>query len=157
MLSSGRVVCVRVRVCRLEEGDEMTQYPTNEETVVLVLGVLQDLILERPPARDEALEVCLACATHEDEDVRGKAIRLIANRLHPVKHLTERIEAYARDGLGRGRELGDKALEEAKALAESEASVKEERDAEGVPEDVDADAEEPKEDEQRVEEEGSSR
>ena len=148
------VVWRAIRVmCRLEEGDEMTQYPTNEETVVLVLGVLQDLILERPPARDEALEVCLACATHEDEDVRGKAIRLIANRLHPVKHLTERIEAYARDGLGRGRELGDKALEEAKALAESEASVKEERDAEGVPEDVDADAEEPKEDEQRVEEE----
>ena len=32
-------------MCRLEEGDEMTQYPTNEETVVLVLGVLQDLIL----------------------------------------------------------------------------------------------------------------
>ena len=115
-------------MCRLEEGDD--KFPRTDETTVLVLSVLQDIILERPPARDDALEVCLACAMHEDESVRGRAIRLIANRLYPVKYLTKRIEAYATAGLERGRESGERALEEALENIQREKDAKEAKEQE---------------------------
>lgn len=129
-------------MCRLEQGDETAKFPNTEETVVLVLGVLQDIILERPPARDDALEVCLACATHSDEAVRGRAIRLIANRLYPVKYLTERIEAYATECLERGRDMGEQALEEALAQIENERRVKEEKSLEKTVDEPGGDEEE---------------
>ena len=133
-------------MCRLDtstDGEEdAAKFPTTEETVTLILSVLQDIILERPPSREDALELCLECATCSDEAVRGKAIRLIANRLHPVKHLAQNIEAYAKAGLERGRTVGLKALEDAKALVEREAAVKEEDVADevddGANEDTDA-------------------
>jgi len=118
-------------MCRLDTGsedgeDDTAKFPTTEETVTLILSVLQDIILERPPSREDALELCLECATCNDEAVRGKAIRLIANRLHPVKHLAQNIEAYAKAGLERGRTIGLQALEDAKALVQRDAAVKEE-------------------------------
>lgn len=123
------VVWESIRImCRLvdnSEGEE-SKFPTSDETVALALSVLQDVTLERPPARAEALKVCLECATCSDESVRGKAIRLIANRLHPVKHLTDDIESYAKESLQRGREIGEKSLVEAKELVERAAAVKRE-------------------------------
>jgi hypothetical protein len=117
-----RMMC---RLVEYSEGEE-SKFPTSDETVALALSVLQDVTLERPPARAEALKVCLECATCSDESVRGKAIRLIANRLHPVKHLTDDIESYAKESLQRGREIGEKSLVEAKEIVERAAAVKRE-------------------------------
>lgn len=41
----------------------------------------------------------LGAAVHEDEDLRGKAIRLTGNRLLPVPFLAPRIEAFAHEHL----------------------------------------------------------
>ena len=130
-------------MCRLKSAltdEDEGKFPKTDETVTLILSVLQDIILERPPARNKALELTCKLATEalSDEVVRGKAIRLIANRLHPVKHLAHDIESYAKEGLNRGRSMGAEALRDAKRLVEIEAAVKEEAEVE---KDKDANAE----------------
>jgi hypothetical protein len=49
--------------------------------------------LEMYYADDKCL--CLQCTVHESDDVRAKAIRLVANKLYPLTYVAQTIEEFA--------------------------------------------------------------
>ncbi|XP_017247207.1 uncharacterized protein LOC108218671 isoform X2 [Daucus carota subsp. sativus] len=63
------------------------------------LSTVWSLILLRPPTRDVCLKIALQSAVHHLEEVRMKAIRLVANKLYPISSLTQNIEDYAKEML----------------------------------------------------------
>lgn len=69
------------------------------ERVTQGLGAVWSLILGRPNNREACLGIALKCAVHSQDDIRGKAIRLVANKLFQLSYITESIEQYARSML----------------------------------------------------------
>ncbi|XP_042050087.1 uncharacterized protein LOC121795614 isoform X2 [Salvia splendens] len=63
------------------------------------LSAIWSLILLRPPIRDACLQIALKSAVHQLEEVRMKAIRLVANKLYPLSTISGRIEDFAKDML----------------------------------------------------------
>ncbi|OEL35514.1 Symplekin [Dichanthelium oligosanthes] len=73
------------------DGDRVTQG----------LGTVWSLILGRPPLRHACLDIVLKCAIHSQDEVRGKAVRLVAKRLYDLTYATEKIEQFATESLVR--------------------------------------------------------
>lgn len=73
----------------IREGDRVTQG----------LGSLWSLILGRPHDRQAFLDIALKCAVHPKDDVRAKAIRLVANKLYVINYISEKIEEFATNKL----------------------------------------------------------
>ncbi|XP_077220327.1 symplekin isoform X2 [Tasmannia lanceolata] len=73
----------------IRDGDRITQG----------LGAVWSLILGRPPNRQACLNVALKCAVHSHDDVRAKAIRLVANKLYLLSYISKNIEQFAKDML----------------------------------------------------------
>ncbi|XP_072974798.1 uncharacterized protein [Typha angustifolia] len=73
----------------LQSGDRVTQG----------LSAVWGLILQRPSNRDRCLLIALQSAVHPVEEVRMKAIRLVANKLFPMASISEKIEAFASEKL----------------------------------------------------------
>ncbi|KAM3305159.1 symplekin [Capsicum chacoense] len=69
------------------DGDRVTQG----------LGAVWSLILGRPPNRQACLDIALKCAIHPQDDVRAKAIRLVANKLYVVGDISDNIEQFAKN------------------------------------------------------------
>ncbi|KAK4353272.1 hypothetical protein RND71_028790 [Anisodus tanguticus] len=69
------------------DGDRVTQG----------LGAIWSLILGRPPNRQACLDIALKCAIHPQDDVRAKAIRLVANKLYVVGDISDNIEQFAKN------------------------------------------------------------
>ncbi|XP_038715711.1 uncharacterized protein LOC120009269 isoform X2 [Tripterygium wilfordii] len=69
------------------------------ERVTQGLGAVWGLILGRPNYRQACLSIALKCAVHTQDDIRAKAIRLVANKLYPLNYISEHIEKYATDKL----------------------------------------------------------
>ncbi|XP_060199139.1 uncharacterized protein LOC132627680 isoform X1 [Lycium barbarum] len=69
------------------DGDRVTQG----------LGAVWSLILGRPPNRQSCLDIALKCAIHPQDDVRTKAIRLVANKLYAVGDISDNIEQFAKN------------------------------------------------------------
>ncbi|XP_022849590.1 uncharacterized protein LOC111371695 isoform X1 [Olea europaea var. sylvestris] len=67
------------------DGDRVTQG----------LGVVWSLILGRPLNREACLGIALKCAVHSLDDIRAKAIRLVANKLYSMSNVAENIEEFA--------------------------------------------------------------
>ncbi|XP_072995214.1 uncharacterized protein [Typha latifolia] len=67
------------------EGDRVTQG----------LGAVWSLILGRPLIRPACLDIALKCAVHSQDEVRAKAIRLVANKLYVLSYASEKIEQFA--------------------------------------------------------------
>ncbi|CAA2998893.1 symplekin isoform X1 [Olea europaea subsp. europaea] len=63
------------------------------------LSAIWSLVLLRPPIRDSCLRIALKSATHHLEEVRMKAIRLVANKLYPLSSISEEIEDFAKEML----------------------------------------------------------
>ncbi|XP_071714228.1 uncharacterized protein [Rutidosis leptorrhynchoides] len=59
------------------------------------LGSLWSLILGRPNDRQAFLDIALKCAVHPKDDIRAKAIRLVANKLYVISFISEKIENFA--------------------------------------------------------------
>ncbi|XP_057983982.1 uncharacterized protein LOC131168510 isoform X2 [Malania oleifera] len=70
----------------LQCGDRVTQG----------LSAVWSLILLRPSIRDVCLKIALQSAVHQLEEVRMKAIRLVANKLYPISSIAQHIEDYAK-------------------------------------------------------------
>eukprot|EP00250_Pteridium_aquilinum_P033702 c611_g1_i1 orf=440-4438(-) len=66
------------------------------ERITQGLSAVWSLILLRPPIRSECLDIVLKCTVHELEEVRTKAIRLVANKLYPLSYVSQSIEEYAK-------------------------------------------------------------
>ncbi|KAL8526006.1 hypothetical protein ACS0TY_015284 [Phlomoides rotata] len=73
----------------LHGGDRVTQG----------LSIVWSLILLRPPIRDACLKIALKSAVHHLEEVRMKAIRLVANKLYPLSSISKNIEDFAKEML----------------------------------------------------------
>ncbi|KVH98820.1 hypothetical protein Ccrd_022950, partial [Cynara cardunculus var. scolymus] len=69
----------------IRDGDRVTQG----------LGSLWSLILGRPHYRQAFLDIALKCAVHPKDDIRSKAIRLVANKLYVINFISEKIEDFA--------------------------------------------------------------
>ncbi|KAG5541931.1 hypothetical protein RHGRI_021681 [Rhododendron griersonianum] len=67
------------------DGDRVTQG----------LGAVWSLILGRPLNRQACLDIALKCAVHSQDDIRAKAIRLVANKLFVLNYVSEDIERFA--------------------------------------------------------------
>ncbi|XP_050213474.1 uncharacterized protein LOC126664901 [Mercurialis annua] len=65
------------------------------ERVTQGLGAAWGLILGRPNYRKACLDIALKCAIHSQDDIRAKAIRLVANKLYQVNYIAESIEQFA--------------------------------------------------------------
>ncbi|KAL3027400.1 hypothetical protein AAZX31_03G049800 [Glycine max] len=63
------------------------------------LSTVWSLILLRPPIRDTCLQIALQSAVHHLEEVRMKAIRLVANKLYPLSSISKQIEDFAKEML----------------------------------------------------------
>ncbi|KAE8728883.1 HEAT repeat-containing protein isoform 2 [Hibiscus syriacus] len=70
-----------------QSGDRVTQG----------LSTVWSLILLRPPIRDVCLKIALQSAVHHLEEVRMKAIRLVANKLYPLPSISQQIEDFAKE------------------------------------------------------------
>ncbi|XP_031505229.1 uncharacterized protein LOC116267565 [Nymphaea colorata] len=70
-------------------------YNVEVERVTQGLGALWSLILGRPLVRQSCLDIVLKSAVHAQDDVRAKAIRLVANKLYHLSYLSEKIEQFA--------------------------------------------------------------
>ncbi|XP_043711545.1 uncharacterized protein LOC122660348 [Telopea speciosissima] len=69
----------------VRDGDRVTQG----------LGAVWSLILGRPLNRQACLNIALKCAVHSQDEVRAKAIRLVANKLYLLSYVSENIEQFA--------------------------------------------------------------
>ncbi|XVE95126.1 hypothetical protein REPUB_Repub02eG0069500 [Reevesia pubescens] len=65
------------------------------ERVTQGLGMVWSLILGRPNNRQACLGIALKCAVHAQDDIRGKAIRLVANKLYQLSYISGEIEQFA--------------------------------------------------------------
>ncbi|TYK29249.1 symplekin isoform X2 [Cucumis melo var. makuwa] len=63
------------------------------------LSAVWSLILLRPPIRDVCLKIALQSTVHLSEEVRMKAIRLVANKLYPIPSISQRIEDFSKEML----------------------------------------------------------
>ncbi|OWM81734.1 uncharacterized protein LOC116195754 [Punica granatum] len=72
-----------------QSGDRVTQG----------LSAVWSLILLRPPMCDACLKIALQSTIHPLEEVRMKAIRLVANKLYPLSSISQQIEDFAKDTL----------------------------------------------------------
>ncbi|PKA62685.1 hypothetical protein AXF42_Ash012272 [Apostasia shenzhenica] len=59
------------------------------------LSAVWNLIFLRPSSRDRCLLIVLQSAVHHMEEVRMKAIRLVANKLFPMPSISQKIEDFA--------------------------------------------------------------
>lgn len=73
----------------IQSGDRVTQG----------LSAVWNLIMLRPSNRDRCLEIALQSSTHHLEEVRMKAIRLVANKLFPMTSISKKIEDFANEKL----------------------------------------------------------
>eukprot|EP00250_Pteridium_aquilinum_P020689 c24907_g1_i2 orf=865-4929(-) len=81
-------------ICNPTTSEEGTD-SVNGERIFQGLSAVWILILLRPPIRGGCLEIALKCAVHELDEVRTKAIRLVANKLYPLNYVSQRIEEFA--------------------------------------------------------------
>lgn len=70
-------------LCGLSHDADGVPAPDMEQRT-LGLVALRDVITNRPADRDSCLDLVLRCTTHQDDVLRGKAIRMVVNQLHPL-------------------------------------------------------------------------
>ncbi|KAL5550451.1 hypothetical protein UlMin_000627 [Ulmus minor] len=86
-------------MCSPEKCDKAEKEVQSGDRVTQGLSIVWSLILLRPPFRDACLKIALQSAVHHLEEVRMKAIRLVANKLYPLSNIAQRIEDFAKEML----------------------------------------------------------
>ncbi|WVZ16938.1 hypothetical protein V8G54_009920 [Vigna mungo] len=95
------VLKILENMCSPGNGDrgEKELQSLNADRVTQGLSAVWSLILLRPPIRDTCLQIALQSAVHPLEEVRMKAIRLVANKLYPLSSISQQIEDFAKEML----------------------------------------------------------
>ncbi|CAA7398192.1 unnamed protein product [Spirodela intermedia] len=86
-------------MCSPESTEKDGRESQNGDRVTQGLSTVWSLILRRPSNRDICLKIALQSAVHHVEEVRMKAIRLVANKLFPMPSIAKKIEDFANDML----------------------------------------------------------
>ncbi|OMO50856.1 Armadillo-like helical [Corchorus capsularis] len=82
-------------LCYLDVSDVTGKEICDAERVTQGLGVVWSLIRGRPNNRQACLGIALKCAVHPQDEIRGKAIRLVANKLYQLNYTSGEIEQFA--------------------------------------------------------------
>ncbi|XP_065881788.1 uncharacterized protein [Euphorbia lathyris] len=82
-------------LCGSEVFDSHGKEVRDGERVTQGLGAVWGLILGRPNNRQACLDIALKCAVHSQDDIRAKAIRLVANKLYQLNYIANSIEQFA--------------------------------------------------------------
>ncbi|KAJ1396171.1 Symplekin/Pta1, N-terminal [Sesbania bispinosa] len=95
------VLKILENMCSPGNGDKVDKesHSLNADRVTQGLSAVWSLILLRPPIRDTCLKIALQSAVHHLEEVRMKAIRLVANKLYPLSSISQQIEDFAKEML----------------------------------------------------------
>ncbi|XP_061369219.1 uncharacterized protein LOC133312088 isoform X2 [Gastrolobium bilobum] len=95
------VLKILENMCSPGNGDkvEKESHSLNADRVTQGLSAVWSLILLRPSFRDTCLKIALQSAVHHLEEVRMKAIRLVANKLYPLSYISQQIEDFAKEML----------------------------------------------------------
>ncbi|KAL1368636.1 hypothetical protein HN51_022800 [Arachis hypogaea] len=95
------VLKILENMCSPGNGDniEKESNSLNADRVTQGLSAVWSLILLRPPIRNTCLKIALQSAVHHMEEVRMKAIRLVANKLYPLPSISKQIEDFAKEML----------------------------------------------------------
>ncbi|KAL5228577.1 hypothetical protein ABZP36_016842 [Zizania latifolia] len=83
----------------VSQGNSQETKDSDGDRVTQGLGTIWSLILARPPLREVTLDIALKCAIHSQDEVRGKAVRLITKKLHGLTYASNRVEQFATDSL----------------------------------------------------------
>ncbi|KAL9230700.1 hypothetical protein vseg_006017 [Gypsophila vaccaria] len=86
-------------LCSPVHGDKDEKEMHSGDRVTQGLSAVWSLILQRPSLRNSLLRIALQSAVHHMEEVRMKAIRLVANKLYPLPSAVPQIEEFAKDML----------------------------------------------------------
>ncbi|XP_074283035.1 uncharacterized protein LOC141607581 [Silene latifolia] len=86
-------------LCCPEHGDKDEKELHSGDRVTQGLSAVWSLISLRPTLRKSLLRIALQSAVHHMEEVRMKAIRLVANKLYPLSSAVLQIEKFAKDML----------------------------------------------------------
>ncbi|KAF9687403.1 hypothetical protein SADUNF_Sadunf02G0089900 [Salix dunnii] len=82
-------------LCHCDIFDSHGKEVHDGERVTQGLGAVWSLILGRPNNRLAFLDIALKCAVHSQDDIRSKAIRLVANKLYQLNYISQNIEQFA--------------------------------------------------------------
>ncbi|XP_062098821.1 uncharacterized protein LOC133804695 [Humulus lupulus] len=82
-------------LCYADITDQHGKDIRDVERVTQGLGAVWSLILGRPLYRQACLDIALKCAVHLQDEIRAKAIRLVANKLYQLSYVVENIEQFA--------------------------------------------------------------
>ncbi|KAL0875065.1 hypothetical protein Bca101_024770 [Brassica carinata] len=85
--------------CCPESGDKVEKDLPSGERVTQGLSAVWSLILTRPGIRNDCLKIALQSTVHHLEEIRMKAIRLVANKLYSLSFITQQIEEFAKGKL----------------------------------------------------------
>ncbi|XP_010423951.1 PREDICTED: uncharacterized protein LOC104708990 [Camelina sativa] len=85
--------------CCPGSGEEVEKDLQNGDRVTQGLSTVWSLILMRPGIRSDCLKIALQSAVHHLEEIRMKAIRLVANKLYSLSFITQQIEEFAKERL----------------------------------------------------------
>ncbi|XP_015697301.2 uncharacterized protein LOC102714049 isoform X2 [Oryza brachyantha] len=83
----------------VSQGNSQQAKDGDGDRVTQGLGTLWSLILARPPLRQSCLDIALKCAIHSQDEVRGKAVRLVTKKLYGLTYASERVEQFATESL----------------------------------------------------------
>ncbi|OMO85062.1 hypothetical protein CCACVL1_10448 [Corchorus capsularis] len=86
-------------LCSPGISDKADKESQSGDRVTQGLTTVWSLIRLRPAIRDVCLKIALQSAVHHLEEVRMKAIRLVANRVYPLPSMAPKIEDFAREML----------------------------------------------------------
>uniref|UniRef100_A0A2N9HUP2 Symplekin C-terminal domain-containing protein n=1 Tax=Fagus sylvatica TaxID=28930 RepID=A0A2N9HUP2_FAGSY len=86
-------------LCYADVTDHRGKDVRDVERVTQGLGAVWILILGRPLNRQSCLDIALKCSVHSQDEIRARAIRLVANKLYQLSYISESIEQFARNML----------------------------------------------------------
>lgn len=86
-------------LCSPEDMEKRDKDFQSGDRVTQGLSAVWSLILLRPSNRDRCLKIALKSTVHHMEEVRMKAIRLVANKLFPMSSIAQKIEDFAIENL----------------------------------------------------------
>ncbi|KAM4087276.1 hypothetical protein ACJW30_10G166100 [Castanea mollissima] len=86
-------------LCYADVTDHRGKDVRDVERVTQGLGAVWILILGRPLNRQSCLDIALKCAVHSQDEIRARAIRLVANKLYQLSYISDSIEQFARNML----------------------------------------------------------
>ncbi|GAB2256376.1 hypothetical protein Droror1_Dr00010154 [Drosera rotundifolia] len=82
-------------LCSSDGYEQLREDDRDSDHVSQGLGTVWALILGRPVNREACLNIALKCTVHQNEVIRKKAIRLVANKLYPLDYISKKVEQYA--------------------------------------------------------------